>query len=91
MIPFVDLKAQYESIKDDILAAVQETFASTQFVLGAQVEAFEEEFAAFCDTRHAVAVDSGTSAIHLALLAAGIQPEDEVITVSCTFVATVAA
>jgi dTDP-4-amino-4,6-dideoxygalactose transaminase len=90
-VPFVDLKQQYLSIKDDILSAVAAVFDSTQFVLGREVAAFEQEFAAFCNVPHAVAVNSGTSALHLALLAAGIGPGDEVITVSCTFVATVAA
>ena len=64
---------------------------SAQFVLGPEVAAFEERFAAYCDVRHCVAVNSGTSALHLALLAAGVGPGDEVITVSMTFVATTAA
>ena len=64
---------------------------SGSYVLGQSVEAFEQEFAAYCGTRHAVAVNSGTSALHLALLAAGIGAEDEVVTVPMTFVATVAA
>jgi len=91
MIPFMDLKAQYESIKDEVLSAVSATLASTQFVLGKEVAAFEEEFAAYSGGKFGIGVNSGTSALHLALLAAGIGPGDEVITVSCTFVATVAA
>jgi dTDP-4-amino-4,6-dideoxygalactose transaminase len=91
MIPFVDLKAQYLSIKPEIDAAVGEVLASTQFVLGREVAAFEEEFAAYCGSGYGAAVNSGTSALHLALLAAGIGPGDEVITVPFTFVATVAA
>jgi len=91
MIPFVDLRTQYGSIKDEINEAVMRTLDSGQFVLGSEVAAFEKEFAAFCGTSHAVAVNSGTSALHLALLAAGIGPGDEVITVSFTFVATTAA
>ncbi|MDS4068167.1 MAG: DegT/DnrJ/EryC1/StrS family aminotransferase [Candidatus Competibacter sp.] len=91
MIPFLDLKAQYQSIKDELDAAVLKVLASTQYALGPEVAAFEEEFAAFCDVPHAVAVNSGTSALHLALLAIGLQPGDEVITVASTFVATVAA
>ena len=91
MIPLVDLKAQYLSIKDEIDAAIAEVFESCQFVLGEKVEAFESDFAAYCQTRHALGVNSGTSALHLALLAAGIKPGDEVITVSYTFVASVAA
>jgi len=91
MIPFIDLKAQYESIKEEILAAVSATLASTQFVLGKEVAAFEEEFAAYSGGKFGIGVNSGTSALHLALLAAGVKRGDEVITVSCTFVATVAA
>ncbi len=91
MVPFLDLKAQYESIKDEVLNAVSATLASTQFVLGKEVAAFEEEFAAYSGGKFGIGVNSGTSALHLALLAAGVKPGDEVITVSCTFVATVAA
>jgi len=90
-IPFVDLKAQYHSIKPEIDAAVFRVLESSQFILGAEVAAFEKEFAAFCGVENAIGVNSGTSALHLALLAAGIGPGDEVITVSFTFVATVAA
>lgn len=90
-IPLVDLKAQYQAIRDEIHGAVIETLDSTQFVLGPAVEDFEIRFAAHCQAEHAVAVNSGTSALHLALLAAGVGPGDEVITVSMTFVATVAA
>jgi len=91
MIPFVDLKTQYHSIKNEIDAAVVGVLESSQFVLGQEVAAFEEEFASYCDARYGIAVNSGTSALHLALLAAGVGPGDEVITVPFTFVATVAA
>jgi dTDP-4-amino-4,6-dideoxygalactose transaminase len=91
MIPFVDLKAQYASIKGEVNAAIQGVLESCQFTLGSEVTAFEEEFASYCSTRHGIAVNTGTSALHLALLAAGIGPGDEVITVPFTFVATVAA
>ena len=91
MIPFVDLKAQYLSIKDEILAAVSKVLDSTQFVLGDEVVALEQEFGAYCGADMGIAVNTGTSALHLALLAAGIGPGDEVITVPFTFVATVAA
>ena len=91
MIPFLDLKAQYRSIKQEIDHAVLSVLDSAQFVLGPEVAAFEEEFAAFSGARHGVAVNTGTSALHLALLAAGVGPGDEVITVPFTFVATVAA
>ena len=91
MIPFVDLKAQYHSIKEEIDTAIARVLESSQFVLGDEVAAFEEEFADYCNTRYGIAVNSGTSALHLALLATGIGPGDEVITVPFTFVATVAA
>ena len=91
MIPFADLKQQYHSIKAEIDQAISTVLESSQFVLGAEVAAFEREFAAYCGVAHAVGVNSGTSALHLALLAAGAGPGDEVITVPFTFVATVAA
>jgi dTDP-4-amino-4,6-dideoxygalactose transaminase len=91
MIPFLDLKAQYRGIREEVTAAVHEVLESGQFVLGEAVAAFEREFAAYCGVAHAVAVNSGTSALHLALLAAGVKPGDEVITVPFTFVATAAA
>ncbi len=91
MIRFVDLKAQYHSIKEEIDSAVLGVLESTQFVLGKEVAAFEEEFATYSQAAHGVAVNSGTSALHLAFLAAGIGPGDEVITVPNTFIATVAA
>lgn len=91
MIPFVDLKTQYNSIKDEINTAVLQVLESTQFILGDEVTALEQEFAAYCGATHGVALNTGTSALHLALLAAGIGAGDEVITVPFTFVATVAA
>ena len=91
MIPLVDLKAQYDSIKSEVDGAIAEVLDSCQFILGPKVEAFETDFAAYCQTRFAFGVNSGTSALHLALLAAGVGPGDEVITVSYTFVATIAA
>src|SRR5580658_2272426 len=91
MIPFLDLGAQYRELKPEIDAAVIRVLESGQFVGGQEVAALEEEFASYCGVRHGVAVNSGTSALHLALLAAGIQPGDEVITVPFTFYATVAA
>jgi len=91
MIPLVDLKSQYQSIKGEIDAAISAVVESSHFVLGPQVEAFEEAFAGLCETQFACGVNSGTSALHLALLAAGVGPGHEVITVSYTFVATAAA
>jgi dTDP-4-amino-4,6-dideoxygalactose transaminase len=91
MIPFVDLKAQYRSIKDEIKVALDDVLENTSFVLGPAVARFEEKFAAYAGTKHAIAVNSGTSALHLALIAAGIKPGDEVIAPAMTFIATVAA
>lgn len=90
-VPFLDLKAQYRSISQDVHEAVDRVLESCAFALGPEVAAFEEEFAAYCQSQYAIAVNSGTSALHLALLAAGIGPGDEVITVPFTFVATVSA
>lgn len=91
MIPFLDLKAQYRSIKPEIDEAVARVLESCAFVLGPEVAAFEKDFAAFCGAKHALGVNNGTSALHLAMLAADIGPGDEVITIPFTFVATVAA
>jgi dTDP-4-amino-4,6-dideoxygalactose transaminase len=91
MIPFVDLKAQYRNIKSEIDLAIQKVLDGAQFVLGEEVAALESEFAAYCGARFGAGVNTGTSALHLALLAAGVKPGDEVITVPHTFVATVAA
>lgn len=90
-VPYLDLKAQYLFIKPEIDTAIAQLLESCQFVLGPQVAAFERDFAAFCSSSDCIALNSGTSALHLALLAAGIGPGDEVITVPFTFVASVAA
>jgi dTDP-4-amino-4,6-dideoxygalactose transaminase len=90
-VPYLDLGAQYRSIKPEIDAAIARVLESCQFVLGDEVEAFEREFATYCGATHCIALNSGTSALHLALLAAGVGPGDEVITVPFTFVASVAA
>jgi len=90
-VPYLDLKAQYRSIKSEIDAAVARVLESCQFVLGPEVASFEQEFAAYCGTSDCIALNSGTSALHLALLAADIGAGDEVITVPFTFVASVAA
>src|ERR1700681_808704 len=90
-VPYLDLKAQYASIKTEIDAAIARVLDSCQFVLGSEVTGFEQEFSAYCGTSECIAVNSGTSALHLALIAAGVGPGDEVITVPFTFVASVAA
>lgn len=91
MISFMDLKAQHRPLEDELIEAVSKVIKSCAFVLGPEVAAFESEFAAFSKASHCVASNTGTSALHLALLAAGIGPGDEVITVPHTFVATVSA
>jgi dTDP-4-amino-4,6-dideoxygalactose transaminase len=87
-INFVDLKAQYATIGPEVNVAINRCIESADFILGKEVELFEQEFAAYCGTRHAVGVDSGMSALELALRAYGIGAGDEVITVSHTFSAT---
>jgi dTDP-4-amino-4,6-dideoxygalactose transaminase len=88
MIKFVDLKAQYDSIKQEIDEALHQVLDSTSFILGETVSSFEKEFASFCNSKYSVGVNSGTSALHLALLARGIGKGDEVITTPFTFIAT---
>lgn len=90
-VPFLDLKAQYESIKDEIAVAIQQVLDKTAFAGGPFVAQFEKEFAAFCKTRFCVGVGSGTDALWLALLGLGVGPGDEVITVPDTFIATAEA
>jgi dTDP-4-amino-4,6-dideoxygalactose transaminase len=90
-VPYLDLKAQYRSIKPEIDDAISKVLESGEFVLGSEVASFEREFAAYCGTSECIALNSGTSALHLALLAAGVGRGDEVITVPFTFVASVAA
>ena len=87
-IPLMDLKAQTRALKAEILEKFSATLDNTSFCLGPDVEAFEREFAAYCGSAHGVALNSGTSALHLALLALGIGPGDEVVTTPYTFVAT---
>jgi dTDP-4-amino-4,6-dideoxygalactose transaminase len=91
VIPFVDLKTQYAGIKNEVNAAIQGVLDSCQFTLGSEVVEFEKEFAAYSGSQFGMGVNTGTSALHLALLAADIGPGDEVITVPFTFVASVAA
>ena len=91
MIPQIDLPAQYTQIRGEIDEAIMRVVRSGQYVLGPEVEAFENEFARFCESSCAVGVNSGTSALYLSLIAAGIGPGDEVITVPFTFEATAAA
>ena len=90
-ISLVDLRVQYLTIKDEIDRAVAATISSGQFILGPEVKAFEEEMAAYLGVKYAVGVASGTDALHLAAIACGIGPGDEVITTPFTFIATVGA
>ena len=90
-IPLVDLKNQYQNIKEDVLSEISQALDSMQLFLGKNVQALESEFAGFCGTEFAIGVSSGTDALHIALRACGIGPGDEVITVSHTFIATVEA
>jgi dTDP-4-amino-4,6-dideoxygalactose transaminase len=90
-IRFVDLGAQYTSIEDEVNAAILGVVKSCAFILGPEVTSFEAEFAAFCEVEHAVGVDSGLSALELALMAYDIGPGDEVITAANTFIATALA
>jgi len=90
-VPMVDLKIQYEAIKEEINNAVLGVIQSTHFILGPHGKALEQEVAAYHGVKHAVAVASGTDALHLALLAAEIGRGDEVITTPFTFIATAEA
>lgn len=90
-IPFIDLKREYKSIKEEILSAIERVFEKGQFILGEEVSLFEKEFAQYFGVRYGVGVASGTDALYLALKAAGVKKGDEVITVSHSFIATALA
>jgi len=90
-IPLVDLRRQYLSIKNEIDKAIQEVIDKSAFIMGENVEEFENEFAKFCGVKYGVGTSSGTTALHLALVACGIKQGDEVITVPYTFIATTEA
>jgi dTDP-4-amino-4,6-dideoxygalactose transaminase len=90
-VPFIDLKAQYDSIREEIQTALNKVLESTAFSGGTFVARFEKEFAAYCGCKHAVGVGSGTDALWVTLLALGIGPGDEVITVPNSFIATAEA
>ena len=91
MIPMVNLKAQYAEIREEIEAGFAQTLDSCAFILGPNVQAFEKEAAEYLGVKHAIGCASGTDALHLALLAEGIGPGDEVITSAFTFIATAEA
>ena len=87
-IPYLDLQAQYDSIRTEVLAALGEICESGRFAQGPATSDFEEKFAAYCGVGHCVSLNSGTSALHLALRCLDIDPGDEVITVAMTFIGT---
>ena len=91
IVPFVDLKAQYQSIRDEVRAEVDHVFESTQFILGDAVEKFERDFAEFLGVKHVLGVGSGLDALRLSLEAAGVGAGDEVIIPANTFIATALA
>jgi len=90
-IPLVDLRAQYATIRDEVRRAIDDVLEGMQLTIGPNVRAFDQEWAAYCGTKHAIGVGSGTDALQLAIRACGVSAGDEVITVSHTFFATVEA
>jgi dTDP-4-amino-4,6-dideoxygalactose transaminase len=90
-VPHNDLRLEYDLLRDEIREALDRVCRSSAFVLGPEVESFEREFASVCSVKHCVALNSGTSALHLGLLALGVGPGDEVITTPNTFIAAAEA
>jgi len=90
-VPLLDLKAEYADLREEILDALDSVSRESAFVLGREVEAFEREFAEYCGTKHCIGLSSGTAALHVGLLALGVQSNDEVITTPNTFLATAEA
>lgn len=88
-VPFLDLKAQYQTLRAEVLPALEAVCESTGFAQGPATKVFEKEFATYCGVKHCVSLNTGTSALHVALRCLGIGPGDEVITAPLTFVATV--
>jgi len=87
-VPLLDLKAQYNSIREEILKVTQEVYESQYFILGPKVEALEKEISEYCSSKYAIGVTSGTDALLISLIAANIGHEDIVITTPYTFFAT---
>jgi dTDP-4-amino-4,6-dideoxygalactose transaminase len=90
-VPFLDLKAQYKQIEHEVLPLVTEAMENGMFIGGPNVEGFEKEFVEFCNSKYCIGVNSGTDALRFALMASGVGPGDEVITVPNTFIATTEA
>src|SRR6266571_1843191 len=87
-IPLLDLKQQYATIREEVLRVTGEVYESQYFILGPRVEAFERDFAVYCQTKHAIGVSSGTDALLIALMVLGVGPGDEVIVPAYSFFAT---
>jgi dTDP-4-amino-4,6-dideoxygalactose transaminase len=87
-VPFLDLKAPYRELKEELDAAYQRVMESGWYILGQEVEAFEEEFAAYCGVKHCIGVGNGLEALHLILRAYSIGPGDEVVVPANTYIAT---
>src|SRR4029079_17890839 len=87
-VPLLDLKAQYATIKDEVLRVTEEVYESQHFILGKKVEDFERDFARYCHSNHAVGLSSGTDALLIALMVLDIKPGDEVIVPAYSFFAT---
>src|SRR2546423_8601919 len=87
-VPLLDLKMQYATIRGEILRITEDVYESQAFILGKRVEAFEHDFAAYCQSKHAIGVSSGTDALLVALMVLGIGPGDEVIIPAYSFFAT---
>src|SRR3989440_2475572 len=90
-VPLADLRAQYDSIADEVTVAIRNVLERTDFILGNDVTAFEAEYAGYCETAHAVGIDSGLSALELGMRALGIGPGDEVLTPANSFIASSSA
>jgi dTDP-4-amino-4,6-dideoxygalactose transaminase len=90
-IPFLDLVTPHQELEPELIAVVQKAFSNAGFIGGPMVEGFEREFAAFCDAKYCVGVNSGTDALRFAFMAAGVEPGDIIITVPHTFIATTEA
>src|SRR5262249_25050602 len=87
-VPMLDLRAQYASIRDEVRSAIDRVLESQRFILGPEVEALENEIAAYCHSSHAIGLSSGTDALHVAFMAIDIKPGDEIITTPYSFFAT---
>ncbi|MGH9756732.1 MAG: DegT/DnrJ/EryC1/StrS family aminotransferase [Candidatus Acidiferrales bacterium] len=90
-VSLFDFQSEYAALREEILASLDGVCRKSAFILGEEIEAFEREFAAYCGAKYCVALSNGTAALHLGLLAVGVQPGDEVITTPNTFIATAEA